>query len=180
MRRDADSWATRRRLDVEDVLLGVGDRLAKNALVFGRTAARQDSGRPGLDEADLDAELGQAVVEQVVRAAVEARAGDDVVAGLGDVEDRQRLGRLAAAHEQRADAALEARDALLDDVVRRVHQPGVDVAELLQPEQRRGVVGVLEDVRRRLVDRQRPGAVVGSGDWPAWIWRVSKTNRCSQ
>jgi hypothetical protein len=147
------------RLDVEDVLLRVGDGLAEERLGVG--AGR---GAPGLgvvrvlDEADLDAEPGQAVVEEVVRAAVEAGAGHDVVARLGDVEDRQRLRGLAARHEQCADAAFEAREALLHDVVRGVHQAGVDVAELLQPEEGGGVVGVLEDVRRRLVDRQRAGA----------------------
>ena len=41
-------------------------------------------------------ELGQRVVQQVVGAAVQRGRGDDVVAGLGEVEDRQRLGGLAA------------------------------------------------------------------------------------
>ena len=40
-------------------------------------------------------ELGQGVGEEVVGAAVEARAADDVVAGAGEVEDGERLGRLA-------------------------------------------------------------------------------------
>jgi hypothetical protein len=51
-----------------------------------------------------------------------------VVAGLGDVEDRERLGGLARRQEQRGHAALERRDALLDDVGGRVHDAGVDVA----------------------------------------------------
>jgi hypothetical protein len=34
---------------------------------------------------------------------------------------------------QRADAALERGDALLEDVGRRVHDPRVDVAEFLEP-----------------------------------------------
>ena len=58
--------------------------------------------------------FGKRVVQQVVGAAVQPRAGDDVVAGLGDVEDRERLGGLAARDQQRADAALEGGDALLD------------------------------------------------------------------
>ena len=171
-------------------LLGVGDRLAEERLGVG-----PDRGPPRvevvrvLDERHLDAELGQRVVEQVVRAAVQARAGDDVVAGLGDVEDRERLRRLAAGDEQRADAALEARDALLHRVLGRVHDPRVDVAELLQREQVRGVLGVAEDERRGLVDRQGAGAggavrglagvdlaglegpaVVHEG---SWFWRAS-------
>jgi hypothetical protein len=76
-----------------------------------------------------------------------------VVTRLGDVEQCERRRRLARGHEERADAALERRDALLDDIGRRVHQARVDVAELLEPEEVSGVVGVVEDVARRLVDR---------------------------
>ena len=93
-----------------------------------------------------------------------------MVAGLGEVEQGERLGGLAAGDQQRADAALERGDALLDRGLRRVHDPGVDVAELLEREQVRGVVGVVEGVGGGLVDRQGPG-VGGArpGVWPAWI-----------
>ncbi len=49
----------------------------------------------GIDERRLDAELLQVHAEQRVRAAVERRGGDDVVAGLQQRQDRDRLGRLA-------------------------------------------------------------------------------------
>ncbi len=75
----------------------------------------------------------------------------------GEVEDRQRLGRLAGRDAQGADAALERRDPLLEDTGRRVHDPGVDVAELLEPEQAGGVGGVVEDVAGGGVDRHGPG-----------------------
>ena len=143
--------------DVEDVVLRVGDGLGEERLgvrPHGRTPGLQIVGV--LDEADLDADLGQRVVEQVVGAAVEPRARDDVVAGVGEVEDREVLGGLTGRQEQRGDAAFERGDALLDDVLRRVHDPGVDVAGLGQAEQRRGVLGAVERVRRGLVDRQRP------------------------
>ena len=130
----------------------------KKALVFGRTAARHESRSSGSStKRGLDAELGQRVVEQVVRAAVEPRAGHDVVARTGQVEDRERLRGLTGGQEQCGDAAFERGDALLDDVLGRVHDAGVDVARLGEAEQRGGVVGVVERVRRRLVDRQRPG-----------------------
>ena len=133
---------------------------AKNALVFGRTAACQESRSSGsVDEADLDAELGQRIVEQVVRAAVEPRAGHDVIAGAGEVQYRECLGGLPGGQEQRGHAALERGDALLDDVGGRVPDAGVDVARHLEPEQGGGVCGVVEGVRRGLVDRQ--GAGVG-------------------
>ena len=160
--------------DVEDVDLRVGDRLAEERLgvrPHGRPPRLEVVGI--LDEADLDAELGQRVVEEVVGAAVQARAGDDVVAGGGEVEDRERLGGLTGGQEQRRHAALERGDALLDHVLGRVHDAGVDVARLGEAEQRGGVVGAVERVRGGLVDRQRPRVGGASGVWPAWICLVS-------
>ena len=114
--RDADLVRDRGDgLDVEDVGLRVGDGLAEEQL-----GVRLDGVAPGLrvvrvgDERRRDAELGQRVVQQVVGAAVQARAGDDVVAGLGDVQDREGLGGLARGDQQGADAALERGDAVLD------------------------------------------------------------------
>ena len=72
--------------------------------------------------------------------------------------------------QQRADAALQGGDAVLDDRLGRVHDPGVDVAELLQREQLAAVLGGVEGVRRRLVDRQRPGA---------WWWGPGSGRRGS-
>ena len=84
-----------------------------------------------------------------------------MVAGGGQVQDRECLGGLTGGQEQRRHAALQGGDALLDDVGGRVADPGVDVAGDLQAEQRRGVRGVVEGVGRGLVDRQ--GARVGGG-----------------
>ena len=61
------------------------------------------------------------------------------------------------ASAERADAALERRDALLEHVGRRVHDPGVDVPELLEPEQAGRVGRVVEHVARRGVDRDGAG-----------------------
>ncbi len=52
---------------------------------------------------------------------------------------------------QPVDAA--AADALLDGLLRRIHDAGVDVARGGEPEQCSGVVGALERVGRGLVDR---------------------------
>ena len=97
----------------------------------------------------------QRVGEQVPGAAVEVGRADDVVAGLGDVLDRHGRGRLAGGDGQRRDAAFERRDALLQHGVGRVHDARVDVAELLQREQVRGMLGVAELVGRGLIDRHR-------------------------
>jgi hypothetical protein len=103
-------------------------------------------------EADRDAELRQRVVEEVVGAAVERGRGDDLVARVGDGQDGERLGGLPRGERERGRAAFERGDALLEDVGRRVHDARVDVAELLQGEEARGVVRVVEDVGRGLVN----------------------------
>ena len=145
-------------LDVEDLVVRVGDRLAVE-----RARVVADCGLPRveifriLDERDLDAELGQRVVEEVVSSAVEAGTRHDVPAVLDDVEDRVRLRSLARRDEQRRDTALESSETLLDDILCRVHQARVDVAWLGKAEQIRGMGGVVERVRRGLVDRQSAG-----------------------
>ena len=145
------------RRQVVDVEARVADQLEEDRL--GLLVDRPPEGRRigAVHEGRGDADLGQRVGEQVVGPAVERRRADEVVAGAGEVEDRERLGRLAGGHAERGHAALERGDPLLEDVRRRVHDPGVDVPELLEPEQPRRVRGVVEDVARGRVDRARPG-----------------------
>ena len=152
--------------DVEHVAARVAQRLGEQQL-----GVRPDRGAPLLgvvgvvDEADLDPQLGERVVEEVVRAAVERGGGHEVVARLGDVEDGEGLGGLAGGERDGGQPALERGDALLEHVLGGVHDPRVDVAELGEPEQRGGVLGVAERVGRGLVDRggARAGRRVGRG-----------------
>ena len=111
-----------------------------------------------VDEADLHPELRERVVELVVGAAVERRRRDDVPAVLGQVRERHELGGLPARGGQRAHAALERGHAVLEHRLGGVHDPRVDVAELLEPEQRRRVRGVAEHVAGGLVDGNGAGA----------------------
>ena len=130
---------------------------AKTAFVFGPMARRKFSGSDGSTNLVVMPSFGSDVLEQVVRAAVQAVGRHDLVARSGDGEDGVADGRLPRRQRQRADAALQRRDALLEHVGGRVHDAGVDVAELLQREQVGGMIRIVEDVRRRLVDRHRPG-----------------------
>ena len=82
-----------------------------------------------------------------------------MVAGLAQRGDGEKLGGLAGGGREGGDAALERRDALLEDVGRRVRDAGVDVTELCEAEEAGAVLGVIEDVGRGLVDRH--GAGVG-------------------
>ncbi len=151
--------------DVEHVVLRVREHLAVE-----RLRVRPDGRGPLLeivrivDEADLDAHLGQRVVEQVVGPPVQRRAGDDVVAGFGKGEDRDRLGRLARSDHQRSgkadgrgDTALQARQARLERALRGVHDAGVDVADLSEREEVLGVGRITELEARGLVDRHGAG-----------------------
>ena len=61
------------------------------------------------------------------------------------------------------DTAIEGREALLQDGHSRVRQARIDVAADLHVEERRGLLGILEDVRGRLVDRHRAAAKTGVG-----------------
>ena len=112
-----------------------------------------------VEEAGRDAELGQRVVEQVIRAAIQAGRGGDFISRVGDIENCQRLGRLPRRGCQRAHAALERGHTALKGILRRVHDARIDIAELAQAEEVCRVFRAIEDIRRRLVDRH--GARIG-------------------
>ena len=116
-----------------------------------------------LHEAGADTEPCQRHLEEVVGAAVEAARGDQLVAALEQREQGERGGGLATRDGERAHAALERGDALLEDVRGGVHDARVDVAELLQREEVRGVRSVPEAVAARLVDGHRARARGGVG-----------------
>ena len=166
--RHAELLADGRNLgDREDVQLRIGQglRIVGPGPFVGRAAERL--GILGIDEAHLDAHGLEGVGEEIPGAAVEVGRADDVVAGLGDVLDRDRGRGLAGAHRQGGGAAFHGRDALLEHIAGRVHDPGVDIAELFQGEEVDGVFGAVELIGGGLVDRHgdraggRVGAVAG-------------------
>ena len=151
--------------DVEHVEARIAERFAEQ-----EPRGRTDGGAPGvevarIDERRLDAEARQRVVEQVVRAAVERARRDDVVARAQQAHDGEVQRRLPARGGDRADAAFERGDALLEHGAGRIGDPRIDVPRPLHVEQRRGMVAVGEHERCRLVDRRRPRA--GRGIRPA-------------
>ena len=91
-------------------------------------------------------------------------------------QEREHLRRHAGRGGERRAAAFERRDALLERRDGRIGDARIDVAERLQVEQARRVVGVVEHERRRLVDRQRARAGRASGICPACRHSVSKPN----
>ncbi len=119
--------------------------------VIGGAAEILGVGR--IDEAHLDALVLQRVREQVPGAAVKVGGADDIVARPRQVLDGKRRRRLPGGERERAHAALDLGDALFEDVIGGVHDARVDVAQLLQREKVRGVLGVAELVRGRLINR---------------------------
>ena len=144
--------------DVEHADLRVADRLAVEHPRPRRDRPAEVLRIGRIDEDDVDAPAPQRDVELGVRPAVEGARGDDLIAGTEQRRQRDVLRGLSRRGGQTADALLERGDPLLEGGGGRVHDPRVDVAEPLQREELGGVVGVLEDVGRRLIDRHRPRA----------------------
>ena len=143
-------------LEVRYVEFGVADGLGVDGPRLRRDGPAERLRVPGVHEGRLPAQLLEGIVELLVGAAVEVVGRHDLVAHPGDVEQRQRLRGLPGTYPERPAAAFYRGDALLEDVVGRVHDARVDVAELLEREEVGGVLGVLEHVGARLVDGHRP------------------------
>jgi len=143
------------RSDVGDIAARVADGFDEHRLgaVVDQRGERGRVGRIG--KARLDAVLRQRVRQQVEAATVERTGGDDVVAGLGDGLDGIGDRGLPRGQRQRADAAFQRGQALLQHVGGGVHDARVDVARNLQVEQVGAVLGVIEGIRHGLVDRHR-------------------------
>lgn len=92
----------------------------------------------------LDAQPRKEDFELVIRAAVQVRRGNDVVACGREGRDGDELRGLAGCCGECCDAAFEGRDALFEDVDGRVHDAAVDVAKFFEAEEPCAVGGVIE------------------------------------
>ena len=147
------------RLEVEDAARAGCRPSRRRARGSAAPMACSQLLEPGrVHEAHVDRELAERVGELGDRAAVEVRRGDDLVAGREQRHQGDELRRHAARHRHRAGGVLQRRDALLEHRGRRVADAGVDVAVLLELEELRGGVGVVEHVGGGLVDRHRARA----------------------
>ncbi len=111
----------------------------------------------------MPVEFGEALGELIDRAAIKLARGDDLAAGAHQrVQGQQLRGMAGGAGKARA-AILQRRDAFLQHRIGGIHDARIDVAEDLEIEQRRGVIGVLEGEGGGLIDRRRPRAGGGIG-----------------
>ena len=116
-------------------------------------ARRKFSGSARIDETHLYPLVLERVGEQVPGTSVEVGGAHHIVAGMGDVLERESRRRLAGRQRQRRRTAFERRHSILEHGLGRIHNPGVDIAEFLEREQVRDVLGIPEPVGRGLVDR---------------------------
>lgn len=114
-----------------------------------------------VDERDLNPEFGKGVVKEIVGAPVELRYRDHVITGLAEIEDGIGDGSLPARVSESATPAFESGDPGLQNIVSRIVEAGINVAQLFQPEEVGGVFGIPEDKAGGLVDRQGAGPVDG-------------------
>ena len=163
------------RLEIDDDAAGIGQVLDEDRLAARRQRARGNSrDRRGSTKMACPAELLERQAELGERAAIEVARGDELVARLHQREEDQELRGVARGAARGAAAALEAGDAFLEHRDGRVGQARVDVAEVVQVEERGGVVDIVEHVGGGLVDRRDARAGGRIGRRPAWMARVSK------
>jgi hypothetical protein len=149
----------------------VEDRAARIADGFAveRAGLLRDGLLPGgevvrIDQRNFDGKLEERLLELRDGAAVQMRGGDDLITRRKERHQRDELRRHAAGDGERAGRAFKRGHAFLEDGRGRVADARVDVAVLLQLEKLRGLVGVVEDVGGRLVNRHGPRAGVRVGN----------------
>ena len=121
--------------DVEHIQPRVAERLAKQ-----QARVRTDGRAPavdvaGLDEGRLDAEAAQRVMQQVVRATIQRRRGDDMRARAHQRDDGQVQRRLARGRGDGTDTVLKRRHAFFEHGDGRVGNARVNVTRALHVEQ---------------------------------------------
>ncbi len=144
-------------LEVRDVEARIADRLQVDRLRVRVDQAFDRVGVVAVGDVDVEAAAREGVLELIVGPAVEVARGDDVVAVLTEGVEGQKLGGLPAGGGDGRDAAFERGHPPLEDVVRRVHDAAVDVAELFEGEEVGPVLRIVEGVGGGRVDGHGPG-----------------------
>ena len=109
-----------------------------------------------IDEFNVDPELGKDVVELGIGSSVQVVGGNDLVPFLSQVDDRIEDPAGTGGDPETGGTSLKSGNALLENARSRVHQAGVDVAQLAKSEQVGGVLRVVEDEGTRLVHGHGP------------------------
>ena len=146
---------------IENGAARIADRLAvkRARLRRDRRLPRREVAR--IAQGHFQRQFQQRLLELRDGASIEMRRRHNLVAGRKQRHQRDELRRHAAGHHQRARRALQRREPFLQHRRGRVADARVDVAVLLELEKLRRLVGAVEDVGGRLVNRH--GARAGRG-----------------
>ena len=121
--------------NIEHSQRGIGDGLAKDELGVGLEGGLQLLiGAVGCDERAGQPHATHGVGEQIVRATIDSRARDHVIAGTGHVKDREEVRSHARTREHRGGAALHLTNLGGNEVTGGVLETAVEVTRLLQVE----------------------------------------------
>ena len=142
---------------------GLAIELDEDRLGVRRHRALEAADVIGIGPDDVPAEALEGMGELVDGTAIELARGNEFVARPQQLVKRDDLRGMSRCDGQRGGAAFERGDAFFEDCVGRISNPGIDVSERLQAEQRGGVVGVVEHERRGLIDRRHARAGGGIG-----------------
>ena len=138
---------------LQDVILWIADGLDINqpGIVFYRPGKILRILR--IDKSHFNAKFGESMAKERHRPAVKRIRGHNMTAGTANVKDAHIYRRLARTECQAAHSAFQGRQPLFQHVRRRIHQPGIDIAEFLQREKIGCVVRILKYVAGRLINR---------------------------
>ena len=141
--------------DIADIAGRIAHRFAEDGAGVLVDAGGQRLGAVTGGKTALDALPRQHGVQQGVRGAVKLRHRDDVLARLRDIGEGIVQRRLAGCGGQARGAAFQRRDALFQHRHGGIGDAAVAVALFLEIEERRTLVGGIELIGSRLVDRHR-------------------------
>src|SRR5579875_130066 len=150
-------------LNIKRVQAWIAQRFSKDYSGPVTNSGAEVFGFAAIDEARSNTQFGQRIVEEVIRAAVQADRGDDLIASARNIENSIGLCCLAGGRGQRSDTAFQSRHAPLEGVLRGIHDARINIAKLLEGEKIRSMLRAIKHIRAGLIDghRARVGSAIG-------------------
>ena len=149
--------------DIDKVELGVTQRLSVDELGIGLDSCLEVLRILGIDEGRRDTEAGQRDAQEIVRTAVDAGGGDDMITSTQQGKNRRSDSAHATCRSDGTDTTFESCQALLKDVGRGVIEAGIEVGRDLQVKDPSSVVSTIKSEGIRLIKGHCSRAAVCSG-----------------
>lgn len=149
--------------DIDEVKLGIAQRLSIDELGIGLDSCLEVLRILGIDEGRRDTEAGQRDAKEIVRTAIDAGGGYDMVPSTQQGEDRRSDSAHPACRSDGTDTTFKGCQALLKDVGRGVIEAGVEVSRDLQVKDPSSVVSAVKSEGIRLIKGHCSRAAVCSG-----------------